>query len=161
MKIVKIMTLAALVLCVVSCGTMQRTNTYKVRANTMELSMNDFIFLGESEISCEYDTYLGFIRHLNTVNGKMFNPGERLSLNVSTNNHAIFQNKGMKYAASKLMEKYPDAHYFQVVMDKKTTDVLFLGSTTRRVAKVRVYKFKDRSAYNINVDKSSYIKIGQ
>lgn len=143
MKITKILTFAAFVLCLVSCGTVQKSSPYNVSSTRMELNMDDFVFLGESEISCEYDTYLGFIRRLNTVNGEMFNPGEKISLNISTNNTALFKNKGMKYAAAKLRKKYPNAHYFQVVMDQKTTDVLFLGSTTKRVAKVRVYKFAD------------------
>lgn len=142
----KILTLVALVLCFISCGTMQKSNPYKMSSTRMELNMDDFVFLGESEISCEYDTYFGFIHRLNTVNGGMFNPSEKISLNVSTNNVALFRSKGMKYAAAKLLKKYPDAHYFQVVMDQKSTDVLFLGSTTKRVAKVRVYKFADHKS---------------
>ena len=144
MKITKILALVALTLCLASCGTVQKSNPYKVSSTRMELNMDDFVFLGESEISCEYDTYLGFIRRLNTVNGEVCNPGEKVSLNVSTNNITLFKSKGMRYAAAKLLKKYPDAHYFQVVMDQKNTDVLFLGSTTKRVAKVSIYKFADR-----------------
>lgn len=111
--------------------------------------MDDFVFLGESEISCEYDTYLGFIHRLNTVNGEMFNPGEKISLDVSSNNRKLFKSTGMKYAAAKLLKKYPGAHYFQVVADSKDTDVLFLGSVTKRVARVRVYKFRDHAKTNV------------
>lgn len=161
MKITKLLTLAALVLCLASCGTVQKSEPYKVSSTRMELNMNDFVFLGESEISCEYDTYLGFIHRLNTVNGEMFNPGEKMSLSVATNNWKLFRGKGMKYAAAKLLKKYPDAHYFQVVMEQKNTDVLFLGSSTRQVAKVRVYKFKDQTVYNINVGKNSSITVNK
>lgn len=144
MKITRILTLVALVFCLASCGTMQNGKSYNVSSIRLELNMDDFIFLGESEISCEYDTYLGFIHRLNTVNGEMFNPSEKVTLKVATNNTALFSSKGMKYAAAKLLKKYPDACFFQVVMDQKTTDVLFLGSSTKRVAKVRVYKFADK-----------------
>jgi len=144
MKITKVLTLIALVLCLVSCGTIDKSNPYKVASTRMELNMDDFVFLGEKEISCEYDTYLGLIHHLNTVNGETFNPGQRVSLKVPTNNPGLFKCKGMKYAAAKLLKQYPDAHYFQVVMSRKNTDILFLGSTTKMTAKVRVYKFVDQ-----------------
>lgn len=152
MKVIKILTLVIAVLGMASCGTMQKTNAYKVSSTKMELGMEDFVFLGESEISCEYDTYLGFIKRLNTVNGEVFNPGEKISLRVATNNSSLLGSTGMKYAAARLLKKYPDAHYFQVVSDVKNTDVLFLGATTKRVAKVRVYKFRDKPlGTNINV----------
>ena len=48
----------------------------------------------------------------------------------------------MKLASAKLLQDYPTSTYFQIVMETKKTDVLFLGSTTVRTAKVRAYKFK-------------------
>jgi hypothetical protein len=48
----------------------------------------------------------------------------------------------MKLAAAKILQEYPEATYFIKVMDTKDTDVMFLGSTTKRTAKIRAYKFK-------------------
>lgn len=142
MKILKVLSLMALVLGFASCGTLQKSSPYSVNSTRLELNMSDFEFLGESEISCEYDTYLGFIHRLNTVNGEMYNPGEKVKLNIPSNNMKLLSNKGMQLAASKLLKQYPEARYFQIVLEEKNTDVLFLGSTTTRKAKVRVYKFK-------------------
>lgn len=144
MKISKVLALLALVMCFASCGTLDKSRPYEVAATRMELNMDDFVFLGEKEISCEYDTYLGFIHRLNTVNGEMFNPGEKVSLQIQCNDPSILKCKGLKYAAAKLLKEYPDAHYFQVVRSEKNTDVLFLGSATKATARVRVYKFIDK-----------------
>lgn len=103
--------------------------------------MSDLQFLGETQISCEYNTYFGLIKSISKVNGEEYVPGNdvKLSINSSILN---LKGKGMKLASTKLLKEFPDATYFQVVMDTKQTDVLFLGSTTVRTAKVRAYKFK-------------------
>jgi len=103
--------------------------------------MNDLVFLGESEITCEYDTYLGFIRHLNKVNGETYQPSHKVKMTIPQRG-LHFSSKGIKLASSKLMQEYPEARYFQIVMETKDTDVMFLGSTTKRTVKVRCYKFK-------------------
>ena len=103
--------------------------------------MSDLQYLGESQISCEYNTYLGFIRSISKVNGQDYVPGNDVRLSVKKG-LLKFRTKGMNLAAQKLLEDYPEATYFQIVMDTKETDVMFLGSTTLRKAKVRAYKFK-------------------
>lgn len=140
MKIYKVLLIAVVVACFTACGTMKSSSPYSV-GTRLELTMNDLQFLGESEISCEYDTYLGFIKHLQKVNGEDYVPGNDVKLNLPAS-LLSFKNKGMRVAAAKLLQKYPEGEYFQVVMDTKDTDVAFLGSSTKRTVKVRVYKFK-------------------
>lgn len=141
MKICKFIVLAVIVLGFQACGTTSNTAPYKVMER-MELSMNDLQFLGETTISCEYDTYLGFIRHLTSVNDEEYVPGNDIKLKAFGNGLS-FRNKGMRLAAMKVLNDYPEATYFKVVMDTKNTEVTFLGSSTRRTAKVRAYKFKN------------------
>ena len=105
------------------------------------MDMDDLVFLGESEISCEYDTYLGFIRQLNKVNGEQYVPGSKVKLNINRQGLNL-KGKGMKIAAAKLLKDYPEGRYFQIVLETSETDVMLLGSTTKRTAKIRVYKFK-------------------
>lgn len=131
--------LVSIVLGVSSCGTVSTSTPFAVSPK-MEITMQDLTFLGESEISCDYDTYLGFIRSINTVNGEMYNPGNKTSFSLPISG-LKFPNKALNLAAAKILKDYPEAEYVQVVMEKKSTDVLFLGSSTQRTAKVRVYKF--------------------
>lgn len=140
MKLYKFIPVLIIALCMASCGTLSKSSPYSVNTE-LEMNMDDLVFLGESEVSCEYDTYLGFIRSLQKVNGEVYQPGTKVKLNLP--GRGILKScKGMQLAAAKLLTDYPEGRYFQVVMETKETDVLFLGSTTKRVAKVRVYKFK-------------------
>lgn len=140
MKLVKYLFFLAVTFCVASCGTLSKSDPYKLKAN-LELRASDLELCGETEISCEYDTYLGFIRHLNKVNGEVYQPGDKKMLSISQAG-LDFKNRGMRLAAAKVREQFPEACYFQVVMQTKQTDVLFLGGTTKRTAKVRAYKLK-------------------
>ena len=141
MKMFKVLMAAVTVLCLTACGTTKSSSPYTV-GSKLEITMNDLQFLGESNISCEYDTYLGVFHHIVSVNGKEYVPGNDVKLNLP-GGILNFNSKGMRLAATKVLADYPDATYFQVVMETKDTDVAFLGSTTKRTAKVRAYKFKD------------------
>lgn len=143
MKILKILSMVALVLGFTSCGVTTKSSLYPVDKADLKLkNMDKFELLGESEISSEYDTYLGCIRRLNTVNGELYIPGEKVKVKIPSNKPSLFRKKGMEIAAAKLLEKYPEARLFQVVSEEKNTDVLFLGSTTMLKAKIQVYKYK-------------------
>jgi hypothetical protein len=124
-----------------SCGTTKSSVPYNVGAK-LEIQMSDLKYLGESTISCEYDTYLGVIRHIVKVNDEVYVPGNDEKMNI-VGGIVNFGSKAMNLAAAKLLSDFPDATYFQVVMDSKQTEVAFLGSSTKRVAKVRAYKFKN------------------
>ena len=141
MKIGKIFMAIVVALGLAACGTTKSSSPYTV-GSRLEIQMSDLQFLGESTISCEYDTYLGFIRHLVSVNGVEYVPGNDIKLNLP-GGMLNFGNKGMNMAATKVLAEYPNATYFQVVMETKETEVAFLGSSTKRSAKIRAYKFKD------------------
>ena len=122
------------VLCMVSCGTVQRNTPFSV-LNTrlrLDMTMNDLNYLGESEISVEYNTYLGFISKIQKVNGEAYNPFHTRKLSIPTQN----------LAAYKVLEDYPEATYFQVIFKRSEKERLFLGSTKKTTAKVRAYSFK-------------------
>ena len=140
MKIYKVLLIAVATLALTACGTLKSSRPYKIGATELRITMNDLEFLGESEISCEYDTYLGFIHQINKINGENYQPGNDVKLNLPQGLLNL-NGKGMKLAAAKILQDYPEATYFIKVMDTKDTDVLFLSSTTKRTAKIRAYKF--------------------
>lgn len=157
MKLYKVLLTAVAVACLTACGTTKKSVPYTV-GTRLELSMQDLQFLGEGIISCEYDTYFGFIKHLQKVNGEDYIPGNDVKLNLPASMLNL-NSKGMRIAAAKLLQQYPEAEYFQVVMDTKETDVAFLGSSTKRTVKVRVYKFKDDPSIQVKVKNGSSMHI--
>lgn len=141
MKYLKLLPILVAVVLLSACGTTKTSAPYST-PSALEIHMNDLQYLGESQISCEYNTYFGFIKSVSKVNGKEYVPGNDVELSLPTSGLLQFRSKGMKLASAKLLEDYPDATYFQIVMETKDTDRMFLGSTTVRKAKVRAYKFK-------------------
>ena len=131
------------VLCMASCGTVQRNTPFEI-SNTrlrLDMTMEDLNYLGESEISVEYDTYLGVFSKLQKVNGEPYNPFHTRRLDIPTQSPSL-KGKGLDLAASKLLEDYPDATYFQVIFKSTETERLFLGSVKKTTAKVRAYSLK-------------------
>jgi hypothetical protein len=141
MKILKLLPVVVAVVLLSACGTKTSSVPYKTSSN-LEIRMSDLQFLGETQISCEYNTYFGFIKSISKVNGEEYVPGNDVKLAIPSRSLINLSGKGMKLASTKLLKEFPDATYFMVVMDTKQTDVLFLGSTTVRTVKVRAYKFK-------------------
>ena len=140
MKFFKSLSIIAVVMALLSsCGTHTTSTPYQT-SSRLEIHMSDLQYLGESQISCEYNTYLGFIRSISKVNGKDYIPGNDVKLSIK--NGLNLRGKGMRLASQKVLKDYPEATYFQIVMDTKQTDVMFLGSSTVRTVKVRAYKFK-------------------
>jgi hypothetical protein len=105
------------------------------------MGMDDLNYLGESEISVEYDTYLGFITKIRKVNGEYYNPSNTRKLNIPTQGLSL-SGVGMDLAAYKVLEDYPQATYFQVVFERTETERLFLGSVKKTTAKVRAYNLR-------------------
>ena len=131
------------VLCTASCGTIQRSNSFEIK-NTrlrLDMTMDDLNYLGESEISVEYDTYLGIITKLQKVNGEPYDPFHTRRLSIPTQSWSL-KGRGLDLAASKLLDDYPDATYFQVIFKTTEKERLFLGSVKKTTAKVRAYSLK-------------------
>ena len=145
-KIISLILVVVAVLSMTSCGSSTHSSTTALTP-TLEMRMSDLQFLGEADISCEYTTYLGLFKRINKVNGEDYIPGNDVTvskgsglINALTSS---LKGKGMNLAAAKVLNKYPDATYLQVVIDTKKVDRMFLGSVTTRTARVRAYKFKN------------------
>lgn len=142
MKFLKIITICVITLISASCGTINKTKSYSYDSVRLEMNMNDLIYLGESDISVEYSSYIwGLFSSIDKVNGEIYNPVHKKSLHLPTQS-SLFSDDKLNIAAYQLLEKYPEGVYFQVVLETLEKEKLFLGSLNKKIAKVRVYKFK-------------------
>lgn len=129
------------VLCMASCGTVQTNRPFTVGDIRLEMNMDDLNYLGESEISVECDTYLGFITKIRKVNGEPYDPFYTRRLSIPTQSLSL-KGEGLDLAAYKVLEDYPQATFFQVVFKSTEKERLFLGSVKKTTAKVRAYSLK-------------------
>lgn len=142
MKVFKLIAICAITLIAASCGSITKNQSYSFDEVRLNMNMNDLVYLGEAEISVEYSSYLGgLFKSIEKVNGESYNPVHEKKVRIP-NHGRKFMNKNLDKAAYKLVEKYPDAVYFQVVFETSHKDKLFLGSVNKEYAKVRAYKLK-------------------
>lgn len=125
-----------------SCS-VTRNQTYAPATSQLNIQMSDLEYLGETEISVDYRTYLGFIRIIDKLNGTAYDGSE---IKYTDLKNGDFLSSGLygrlDRAAFKVLEKFPDADYFVVVNQSKQKTRLFLGAEVSVTAKVRAYAFK-------------------
>jgi hypothetical protein len=99
--------------------------------------MKDFEYLGETELSVEYRTYLGVFRSIDVINGEKYD-GKRVVHTKLPGCAPLVLNR----AAYKVWEEYPEADYLVVSRTQKSTERLLLGAEVKTSARVKAYKLK-------------------
>lgn len=142
MKLLKLITICTITIIVTSCGSISKTQSYSFDSVRLEMNMNDLTYLGESDISVEYSSYLwGAFNTIQKVNGEVYNPVHEKKLYIP-NGKSLFRDDKLDIAAYKLIELFPEAVYFQVVLETSDKEKLFLGNVSKKTAKVKAYKLK-------------------
>lgn len=124
-----------------SCS-VTRNRTYAPATSQLNIQMNDLEYLGETEISVEYRTYLGFIRVIDTINGVAYDGVEINRTSLKNGNPIDGLYGRLDRAACKVLEQFPTADYFVVVNQNQHRVRLFLGSEVTVKARVKAYAFK-------------------
>ena len=139
-KVSKIILVVFLAFLVSSCGTVTRMSTFAPNKVQLQINMSDLNYLGETEISVSYSSYLGLIKSIEEINGVQYNPSD-VKIVAIEGLDLKFDNVINK-AAYKVVEEYPKATYFQVVYKKTEKNRLFLGNSTKSSAVIRAYSYK-------------------
>jgi len=127
--------------CVSSCS-ITRNRTYSPAVTQLNVHMDDLEYLGETEITVEYRTYLGFINVVDKINGELYDGKEIKTLVISNGNCSTSLVGKLDRASYKLAEEFPGADYFIVAGQSMTRDILFLGGHVTAKAKVKAYSFR-------------------
>ena len=144
MKGFKYIAVAFVLMSAVSCGVITRSS-YKPTTSQLNIMMSDLEYLGETEISITYDTYLGIFSRIRKINGADFDPAviQHASLPASQG-AVILASLGRKLnrASYLVFEKFPEADYFIVTRQVSRKTVLILGKEVESKATVKAYRFK-------------------
>ena len=141
MRTPKFLLCGLLALCCAACS-VTRTRTYAPASTKLDLQMSDLNYIGQTEISVDFRTYLGFIRVTDALNGTPYDGREQLIARVGGDGtHQQLRGK-LRRAAVKLLEEFPDADYFVVVKQIRHKNRLFLGAEITDKAVVKAYSFK-------------------
>ncbi len=125
-----------------SCS-VTRNQTYSPSASQLNIQMSDLEYLGETEISVEYRTYMGLFRVIDRINDVPYDGVEIDHTTLESGSPAGIGLCGrLNRAAGKVFEQFPGADYFIVVSQSRHKTRLFLGAEVTEKAKVRAYAFK-------------------
>lgn len=142
MKVYRYVLIAFFLVCLTSCS-ITRNRMYVPDSTRLNLTMADLEYVGETEISVDYRTYLGFISVIDRLNGVPYDGAEIKTVNVSDRESSALKLYGkLKRASYKLLDEFPDGEYFIVTSQSKSVTRWFLGSSISVKARVKVYSLK-------------------
>lgn len=141
--IVKIVLLAVAIVSLSSCS-ITRRSSFSPDRTQLNLAMEDLNYLGELELSINYNQYLGLFKRIESINGVEYDGKKQDSAyaNASIFGGGVNADLLLARALPKVFEVYPDADYIIVVGQKKDKEVMFLGSEISVTARVKVYSIK-------------------
>jgi len=147
MKFLKYVVCALIIVIMSACSVGQyNSNTVRTADFTpgivkLDLTMNDFEYLGEVKVEVEYRTYFGSLNVYETINGEPYN--RRVTRHVHfAGDRGIRLSLPIQKATYKLIDKYPDADYYVPVFTDKQIEKMFMGSHTKEIVTFKVYKQK-------------------
>lgn len=138
MKSMKAIMCVAAALTLASCSIVSR-QSYSPDVTQLNLQMSDLEYLGETEISVVYDTYLGIFTRIDQINGVKYDGKVREYANLHTNRPL---SRKLVRATPKVLEEFPEASYCIVTRQTVEKQLLFLGSEKVVKATVKAYKIK-------------------
>ena len=126
-----------------SCGTTTKTRSFSPQITQLIYSNDDLEFLGETEVSVNYSTWLfGAFYQIHTVNGVEYDSSNKKITNLSNGIYLPYIGSKLAKATYKVVEQYPEARYFQIVRQTSSKEKLFLGNEITKTALIRAYKIR-------------------
>lgn len=146
MKLNKLFLSLFVILLFASCGVQYESTRVKSTSMTpdevrLNLDLSNFELLGETEVSVDYRTYLGFINCLDSVNHEAYN--RRIVNKVKLKGHKDFSlPRYLNRAAYKVVEAFPEADYYVPMYTRKKILKMFLGRQSEQAIVIKAYKLK-------------------
>ena len=144
-KILYILFAMCIVGCFTSCNTMRTYNEMRTTSFTpdlvrMNVDLSDVQLLGQTTLTVQTRTYLGFIKHTDYVNGIRYDYRKVTKVSLHGTSDINLPSE-MQKAAYKVLEEFPEADYFVPVSSKKEVERMFLGHRTTRTVVIKAYKY--------------------
>ena len=116
-----------------------KTTSFMPNEVRLNLSLDDFVYLGEDEVVIEYKKVLGFTI-LTMINGKPVDRNQINSIDLHGRSYIYIQ-PGMKRALFETHRTIPDADILIPIYTLTEKHNMFLASDIKKTLKVKAYKF--------------------
>lgn len=145
-KITRIISLLVMGTLITSCSNFYTFNQKRTLSLTpdfvrLDVSLDDFEYLGQTEITVDSRTYLGFIKVIDSVNNRPYNYRDiRVTdLKGPADLDLRFE---MKKAAYKVVDEFPEATYYVIANDYKQINRMFLARKEVHRMEIQAFKYK-------------------
>lgn len=112
---------------------------FKPNCTRLNLTMNDYEFLGQETIEVQYKVYLGIFAKLYTVNGEKYIPRQYTVTNLNMavpSGLSIYMRKAMY----KIFEKFPGADYIVPLYAQKQVEHMNGGRIVTKKMTFKAYR---------------------
>lgn len=110
----------------------------------LELTMDDYQYMGDVNIEVEYKTYLGIFSKILTVNGEKYDPRFYHKTNIAFRKKVKLGK--LKLALHKVLELYPNADYIIPASFNDQVEHMMGGRIHKRTMTLKVYAINKVSA---------------
>lgn len=134
--------------CGVSTSKLMRTGTFIPNDIRLNMTMDDFQFLGDAEVTAEYSKYFGFISVFKLINGKEVARRNKSIFSLEGNGNfslPLMLNSRLRRALFDVHIKYPTADFIVPVYIITESEGMFLGTVVKQKMKVKAYKIKENT----------------
>lgn len=108
----------------------------------LDLTLDDFEMIGETEVDVEYHRYLGLITYINKVNGQNVSNNQNFVNLQGQRNVRLDGRRQLRRAMYKAYKEFPNADFLIPTMSTEEVQQLFLGRKIKVTAKVKAYKIR-------------------
>lgn len=145
-KLTWIISLLILSTVITSCSNFYTYNKKRAVSFTpdfvrLDVTVDDFEYLGQTEISVNSRTYLGFIKVLDSINNRPYNYRDIRVTDLNGSND-IQLRREMRKAAYKVIDEFPEATYYVIANDYKQINRMFLGRNEVHRMEIQAFKYK-------------------
>lgn len=117
----------------------------------LELTMQDYEYLGDVTMEVTYKTYFGSVGKILTINGEAYNPRFYRSAQIRWNKD-VRVSSVMEKALYKIGDTYPDADYIMPVRQERVYDHMLGGREIRETLTVKVFALKKQTRQEMDAN---------
>ncbi len=144
-RLLNILTVVVIVLISVSCVSQRKVSNeaaaFRPNVVRLELTMQDYQYLGDVTVSAEYTRYLGIFVKLRTINDEPYDP--RNTTYTKINMDSKFRvSKYLHKALYQVTTQYPGADFIVPASYKAEKKIMNGGRYVREEMTVKVFKLK-------------------
>jgi hypothetical protein len=142
-----ICTVAAIAFLLSSCAGSRSVTKMSSTSTTpdivrLEMTLDDYEFLGETEIEVEFHKYFGLFNYVNTINGAAVTARNQSFVYLRGKTPVNLGSPLLNRALIKAYKAYPDADFLMPSMTAMEIEQLFLGRKVKMSAKIKSYKIR-------------------